>query len=220
MSNNGIVYEKYINDAMKMYGLQSENFTPKDYDSEFTHKKINYKLEIKLGLRSDFGQGTVSYDTNNKAWFIGGSDKNDSSKYMKSLLSNQSILERINQYWTVKTPNKFSVPPDTFTEEHGVEDYRTFRSFTVPLKPSTITEYYNANGIFYIQIKNYGLYYMGEDIAGIGASKFSPKDVVARFRIKRYGSEKPYYYRFVAAMRVAELNKSNMSLDKIHKIHT
>ena len=71
----GFVYEEKIHNKLKAKGIAPAGFSPARAnpfapDAMFMYKGSSNKLEIKLNLSTDYGQGTLNYE--NGVWRLGG----------------------------------------------------------------------------------------------------------------------------------------------------
>lgn len=215
--NKGFLYESKINKLLKKYKIQSPGFQgagadPNAPDSEITIKGVKYKVEVKLDLKVDFGQGSLDYDLKKRKWILGGA-KTQSAEQMRDFLNSIKVPELVNKEWGVSgPPRKFTVPLDKFTPADVAHDYAKFKDRFVDVKASAVAEYYASKKTYYIQIGKYGLFYMGKDVAKLGVPEFNPK-LRLRIRLKRGGSTPIYNYRFSTALQAVSLNKSDYDLE-------
>jgi len=213
----GFIYEKKINKILKDSGLEDKSFQPAGSDSNAPDGMIlfqgdEYKLEIKLDTKADFGQGSLAYDMKKKKWTIAGS-KTPSGQAMREFLEMIGADKLVNRAWGKHgPPRKGTVPDERINKKDVAFDYAHFKDEKVRVDPKAIADYYNTKKTYYIQIGDHGLYYMGKDVAGIGCSEFKP-DVALRIRLKRGGSMPIYNYRFSTALQVTNLPKSNMDIE-------
>lgn len=217
--NRGIVYESRINKLLKKNKVQKMSFIPAGSDSNapdaiLTLGTKDYKVEIKLDAKVDFGQASLDYDVNKKKWSLGGADT-ASAIQMREFLDSIGVPKFVNKKWGPKgAPRKFTIPPAQFKQIDVAHDYKTFKDEFVDIPPSAVADYYNSKNTYYIQIGGYGLYYMGKDIANLGVPEFDSK-LRLRIRLKRGGSYPIYNYRFTTAIQAisASLSKSNSDLE-------
>lgn len=217
--NQGILYEATINSKLKKYKLQSVSFIPAGSDAnapdaELLFKGKKYKVEVKLDLNVDFGQGSLDYDVENKTWKLGGA-KTSSGEQMRSFLTSLRVPELVNKAWGSKgAPRKFTVESKNFTNKDVEFDYANFKDQFIDIPGDSVSRYYNSKSTHYIQIGGYGLYYMGSDPARLSVPSFNMK-LRLRIRIKRSGSYPIYNYRFTTAMQAVKgsLHKSTKNLD-------
>ena len=71
----GFLYEGRVHTRLKIKKLVPRGFTPAGSDPNapdamFLYGGQSHKLEVKLDLRADYGQGTLEY--NNGTWQLGG----------------------------------------------------------------------------------------------------------------------------------------------------
>ena len=217
--NKGIIYEGVINSNLKKYKLQSSGFVPAGSDSnapdaELLYKGNKHKIEVKLDLNVDFGQGSLDYDLVNNKWILGGATT-PSAIQMREFLTAVKVPETVNQVWGPKgPPRKFTVPFSQYKQEDVDHDYKNFTDQFVDIPNDAVARYYNTKETYYIQIGGYGLYYMGKDPAKLDVPKFT-LGLKLRIRLKRGGSFPIYNYRFSTAIQAVKgtLSKSTYDLD-------
>ena len=216
-NNQGFLYENKINRLLKKYGLEDESFQGAGSDSNAPDAmmivgKKEYKVEVKLDLKVDFGQGSLIYDVEKKKWTLGGADT-ASGQQMREFLTMIGVPKMVNRAWGSKgAPRKFTVPLDKYTQKDVAHDYANFRDQFVDVPSDAIAKYYASKNTYYIQIGTRGLYYMGADVAGIGCRPFNPQTRL-RIRLKRGGSYPIHNYRFSTALQVISLQASNVDLE-------
>lgn len=215
--NKGFLYENKINKLLKQYKIQSQGFRgagadPNAPDAEILVDGVKYKVEIKLDLKVDFGQGSLDYDLKKNKWVLGGA-KTESAEQMRDFLNSIDVPKLVNKEWgKAGPPRKFTVPLDKFKKTDVDYDYANFKDKFIDVPSSAVADYYASKQTYYIQIGKYGLFYMGKDPAKLGVPEFKPK-LRLRIRLKRGGSLPIYNYRFSTALQAVSLNKSNVDLE-------
>jgi hypothetical protein len=220
--NKGFLYESQLNKSLKKYKVQRKDFQPAGADSnapdaEIRVKGQDYKVEVKLDTKVDFGQGSLDYDLKNKKWILGGANTS-SAQEMRSFLTSIGVLKIVNDNWNAKSkgiPKKFTVETSKFTKKDVDNDYTKFKDFFVDIPSNAVARYYNSKKTYYIQIGGgKGLYYMGSDPAKIGCPEFTLK-LRLRVRLKRGGSNPINNYRFTTAIQAVagSLHQSTSDLD-------
>lgn len=215
--NKGILYENTLNASLKKAGVQSKTFVGAGSDSnapdaQITYKGKDYKVEVKLDMNVDFGQGSLDYDLENEKWIIGGG-KTESGKQMKQFLEKIGVDKLVNKKWGPKgAPRRYSVPLSQYKKDDVDYDYKTFKNEFVDIPGDAVANYYNSKQTYYIQIGGKGLYYMGKDIAKLGVPEFDLK-LKLRIRLKRGGSVPIYNYRFATAIQAVKGTLSNSDAD-------
>jgi len=216
----GFVYEKKINDLLKKYEIEDPSFQPAASDSNAPDAELllsgkKYKVEVKLDLKVDFGQGSFDYDLKKDKWILGGADT-PSAKHMREFLEEIGVLKMVNSSrgWGGKgPPRKFTVPLKKFKPEDVKYDYANFTDKFIDVPSDAVSNYYASKKTYYIQIGDgYGLYHMKSDPAKLGTSPFSPT-LRLRIRLKRGGSNPIYNYRFSTALQAKSLSKSKVDLE-------
>lgn len=213
----GFVYEGKIHRKLLSKKLVPSGFTPAGSDSNapdamFLYDKISYKLEVKLDLNADYGQGTLEYQ--NKKWVLGGS-KTAAAEELRNLMRSVGIENFANKKWGPKgPPNKGIVDNKAITNDMVKSDYARFTDAFLPIKSSALWSYYGSKQTYYIQIGGYGLYYMSSNPAGLPVPQFNP-GLRIRLRLKRGGSSTIYNYRFTTALQITNKpSKSKYDIDK------
>jgi hypothetical protein len=217
--NKGFLYEQVINKNLKAAGVQKKSFAGAGADSnapdaEITFKGKDYKVEVKLDLNVDFGQGSLDYDLDNKKWILGGA-KTASADQMREFLTKIGVPDLVNKEWGAKgAPRRYTIPTKQFKKEDVEYDYKNFKDFFVDIPRTAVANYYNSKKTYYIQIGGYGLYHMGKDVAKLGTEEFK-LSLRLRVRLKRGGSMPIYNYRFTTAIQAVKntLKKTDSNLD-------
>lgn len=216
--NKGLLYENKINKSLKKAKLQRLTFQGAGSDSnapdaELTLKGKPYKVEVKLDLKVDFGQGSLDYDKEKKKWVLGGADT-DSAKQMREFLEVLGVPRIVNLKWGRHgIPRKFTVPTSQYTQKDVDHDYSKFTDFFVQVPSDSVAKYYSSKKTYYIQVGGgYGFYWMGQDAAHLGIPKFTV-NLRLRVRLKRGGSNPINNYRFSTALQAVSLTKSTADLD-------
>lgn len=212
----GFLYESKIHNKLKVAKLVPPNFTPAGSDPNapdamFIYNGKENKLEVKLDLKADYGQGTLKYE--NGKWQLGGA-KTAAAEEMRQLLRSVGIEKFANQKWGPKgAPVKGSKPDKDLTQADVKKDYDRFKDQFLTIPSSALASYYNSKGTYYIQIGTYGMYYMGSNPANLPVPPFNA-GLRVRIRIKRGGSALPNY-RFTTALQVtSKPPASKYNIDK------
>jgi hypothetical protein len=217
--NKGILYEATLNKNLKKYKVQDPGFQPAGSDSNapdamLRYKKKDYKVEVKLDLNVDFGQGSLDYDLEKNLWTLGGANT-PSAKQMREFLTAINVPKYVQQKWGPKgPPRKYTIPFTQYKQEDVDHDYASFKDEFIDIPKDSVARYYNSKDTYYIQIGGFGLYYMGKDKANLGVPEFNLQ-LKLRMRLKRGGSNPIYNYRFTTAIQAVKgsLAKSSCDLD-------
>ena len=213
----GFLYEGRVFNRLKSKnlvpaGVKPAGPNPNLPDATFLYEGQPYKLEVKLDLRADFGQGTLNYVDG--VWTLGGADTPEAEE-MRRLLESVGTAEFANLEWGKKgIPNKGTVETGNFTQEMVREDYTRFKDGFKIVNKRNIWDYYAAKDTYYIQIGGYGLYYMAANPANLPIPRF---DVTSRLRIRMKPSQSypVYSYGFKTAILVqSKPQRSTMDLDR------
>ena len=214
----GFLYEGRVHDRLKAKGLVPKNFQPAGSDPNapdamFIYNGVQHKLEVKLDLKADYGQGSFEYDVDNGVWKLGGANT-PAAEELRGLMRSVGIEAFANREWGPKgPPNKGTVDPKQFTQEMVSSDYRRFTDRFLSLQSSALHSYYGAKQTYYIQIGGYGMYYMAANPARLPIPQFNP-GLRIRIRLKRGGSSPIYNYRFTTALQItSKPPKSKYNID-------
>ncbi len=215
----GFLYEGRIHQKLKAKGLVPANFIPAGSDSNapdamFIYNGNSHKLEVKLDLKADYGQGSFEYDTNSKTWKLAGA-QTSAAEELRSLMKAVGIEAFANKEWGPKgAPNKGTINNKDFTQEMVRSDYLRFTDRFLSIPSSALHSYYGAKSTYYIQIGGYGLYYMAANPANLPVPQFNP-GLRIRIRLKRGGSSPIYNYRFTTALQItSKPPRSAYDIDK------
>ena len=213
----GFLYEGRIHQKLKAKKLVPPGFTPAGSDPNapdamFIYNGQSNKLEVKLDLKADYGQG--SFDYVNGVWRLGGA-KTAAAEELRGLMRAVGIEAFANKEWGPKgAPNKGTVDNKDFTQEMVTSDYRRFTDRFLSIPSKALHSYYAAKQTYYIQIGGYGLYYMAANPAGLPVPQFNP-GLRIRIRLKRGGSSPIYNYRFTTALQItSKPPRSKYDIDK------
>lgn len=200
----GFLYEGRVHNRLKAKNLVPRGFTPAGSDPNapdamFIRNGVNHKLEVKLDLKADYGQGTLEYS--NGVWRLGGADT-AAAEELRGLMRAVGIESFANSQWGPKgAPFKGNVDTANFTQEMVTSDYQKFKDGFLTIPSSALHSYYAAKGTYYIQIGGYGMYYMAANPARLPIPQFNP-GLRIRIRIKRGGSVPINNYRFTTALQI------------------
>ena len=180
----GFLYEGAIHNKLKNKGLVPSGFTPAGSDPNapdamFIYNGQAYKLEVKLDLKADYGQGSFEYV--NGQWVLGGA-KTEAADELRRLMRTVGVEAFANREWGPKgSPNKGTVDNKDFTSEMVTSDYMRFTDRFLTIPSNALWSYYAAKSTYYIQIGGYGLYYMASNPSRLPITRFDPK---LRIRIR------------------------------------
>ena len=213
----GFVYEEKIHNKLKTKGIVPAGFSPARSnpfapDTMFMYRGNSNKLEVKLNLSTDYGQGTLDYVDG--VWRLGGASTPE-AEVLRDLMRGVGIEAFANAEWGPKgAPFKATVPANEFMQEMVTSDYARFGNRYKVIPSSALHDYYAAKGTYYIQIGGYGLYYLKANPLRLPVPQFNP-GLRIRLRTKRGGSIPLNNYRFTTALQVTtKPGKSPYDLDK------
>ena len=200
----GFIYEDKIHAKLKEAGVVPKGFTPARSDSSapdamFMFNGTSNKLEVKLDLKADYGQGTLDYIDG--VWRLGGANTVE-AVVLRELMSSVGIEQFANSEWGKKGPPfKGRFTKEQFTPEMVTSDYANFANKYKVVSSSLLHNYYASKGTFYIQVGGYGLYYMRSNPLRLPIPQFNP-GLRIRIRTKRGGSVPLNNYRFTTALQI------------------
>ena len=232
-NNAGFQYEE---DLIKK--LRSKGFTCGDpagadnakADLEITLPKNAPKVtkfELKEKLSADFAQLNMDFDTTQKKFYIDerkSSNQKEAAQTMIGIAKNFNIIREANNWWK---PEKN--PPQRFmlgNEYSNVSKRQIGRKLDLKNFPDkfllegrsaaqAVEQYYNSKNTYYIQVKGFGLYYMGRDVENFGVPRFSNMVGNSNIRIRiKTNSASQERWSFLMALKISGLRKSSFDLDK------
>ena len=147
--NRGTIYERQLCDKMKAAEVVSESFQPAASDSTApdivfqTSKNANEKLEVKLDLKTDFGQGSFNFV--NGQWVLGGA-RTTAADEMRRILTNADATGIATREWGTETPWR-DMPGvggknGTLTVEQAREDYDNHPDKFISVPTSVVFDYF------------------------------------------------------------------------------
>ena len=213
----GFLYEGRIHNKLKAKKLVPPGFTPAGSDANapdamFLYGGRSNKLEVKLDLKADYGQGSFVY--NDGIWQLGGA-KTAAAEELRGLMRASGIEQFANAEWGSKgAPFKGRVATEEFTSEMVTSDYANFNSRYKVVPSSVLHSYYAAKNTYYIQVGDYGMYYLAANPANLPVPQFNPS-LKIRIRTKRSGSYPLNNYRFTTALQITgRPPRSKFDIDK------
>ena len=188
------------------------------------------KIELKEKLSADFGQLNLDFDFDVDGFYIDENKKSNQAESAQVLIAlNKSFnaIDKINRFWNPmgpgKTPNRFHPDYKTWNLQTRVSKY-ILDTQKFPSPPSDfisgpqvvdgVEKYYNSKGVYYLQIKNKGLYYMGSNPRNWNCSSLSDKIGGGHIRIRvKPNSKNKDKWSFLMALKLEALGTSDTSLD-------
>ena len=211
--NEGIKYEKRINNILKEKGFQLKETTSAGAsnkpDGYFWFKKKRYPLEIKQSI-GDFGQVELHWEKS-KGYFYSKTARN--IEFRNYLEKNTNFLEKINSEWTNK-PKKFT--KTNFTEADRNWDLDHFKDIKEVIDISYIEQFYNLKTppVHYIQIEKRGFFYLGNDIANLAVDRINGKPYLrARVKTRSTSNNK---WGFLVAIKMPGIMSKKYDLEEIY----
>ena len=238
IQNLGIKYE--IDIVQKFSGLGYKVDPPAGADSTKADLQIYLpksnpstepvKIELKEKLAADFGQLNMDFDFDVGGFYIDvykKSNQSDSAQVLIGLNNSFNVINIANRVWNPmgfgRTPNRFHPNYESWNILTRVSKYildtQKFPSPASALMSGSnvvkgVEDYYNSKGVYYLQVKNKGLYYMGSNPRNWTCSRLSDKVSEGNIRIRvKPNSITNGRWSFLMALKLGALGKSNTSLD-------
>lgn len=227
-SINGNKYEREIYNILKYTYINGEKFNTQ-IESELGGSSskndiiCNYNgyknigIEIKKSNTPDWMQCSITYNTTTNKWVSTPRKKipNNCKNIYDELISNHSIFNN-------------NIPP--FIKEHITYDEwlkhkasDKWNDWYIDIPNDTIKKLYKEKGCYYIQISDYGLYHLGDDICNFNVPEFII-DQHIRVRIKNHDIKNKNGYCTLSITasckpkNISTLIKSQYSLDNINSL--
>lgn len=220
--NSGKNYELKIYNILKnckinnkFFNTQLENDIGYNNDFECNFSNIKIGIEVKKCTTPDWMQCSIKYNNINKKW--------EPSKNSKLPIECQNIFKN-----NIDKINIFDgrIPP--FLEKkirynNWIDIKNNWKYIYINVDKNCIKELYKIKGCYYIQISNYGLYHLGNDICNFNVPEFNiHQQIRIRIKIHRKKDKNGYCDLSVIAsfkpIEIKSLNKSKYSLDNIKKL--
>lgn len=235
---SGIVYEKLLGDFIAKQGkltiLNKNNKKDTDANRPDLQIKLDvpgkepviFNVEAKLDSKALFGTVGFNFDLKNESFKIKRAGKEVNPAEMenyalfeaiaeKQLPLLQPIVDLINE---IEGSNITTVPFGKQIKESTWEQVKSSGVLNNLLKDeitsTSVAENYNAKGMYYIQIGDKGLYYLGKDILGLGVPKFDV-NMKARIRLKSGTTTTPNMVKFTISIEPEILNPDKLKPSKI-----
>jgi hypothetical protein len=186
-SVSGGQYEKQIHNIVKHCTINGKPFNTQNEDHLggssamndiecITPQQTVIGIEIKKCKTPDWMQCSVRYNNNTKQW--------EGSKNCKIPEESKAIFDKL-----IKDLNLFNGKVPLFMEKPVThEEWLQIKSETndwddhyIDVPNDTIKRVYAAKNCYYIQISDYGLYHLGNDICGFNVPEFS---IAQRLRVR------------------------------------
>jgi hypothetical protein len=228
-SIEGNKYEYMVYNIVKETTLNNKKFnTQKEEELGGSRKHndliCNYKkdknigIEIKKRNTPDWMQCSIKYNKENKKWY--GSENGkipiESRKVFNKLLNKVKLFNG-------------NMPPfieKNITYDEWIEIKKNTIDFDdtyIDIPNDTIKYIYSKKGCYYIQISDYGLYHLGNDICNFDVPEFIVEQQL-RIRIKVHKSKNKQGFCVLSITAsckpkdITKLKKSKFSLDSIDKL--
>ena len=230
-SINGYNYEKKIYNILNKCYLNDKKFnTQKDNElggsKNINDIQCNYiyekdiNIEIKKFKTPDYVQNSLMYDKNKNKYITTQRNKNpiECCKLFDKLISNNIIFNNeiapfIEQNITHKEWLEIKKNTDKWNDKY------------IDIPNDTIKKMYCFKGCNYIQIENYGLYHLGNDICNFGVPEFIVKQKLRiRTKVHNKTNKKGFCDLSVVVSCCPDyrsmqlLEKSKYSLDNVEKL--
>jgi hypothetical protein len=228
-SRNGNKYEleiyKIVSNTLineRKFNTQSQNQL--GGSSILTDIVCNYRndkdvgIEIKKSNSPDWCQCSLKYDIENKRWFATKNGKNP--KRTRSIFN--KILKKYELF-------NGDIPPFMLRKVKHSEwlsikkNTNKWNDIYIDIPNNTINKLYRSKNCHYIQISEYGLYHLGDDICDFGVPEFDiEQEMRIRTKIHQKTTNNGYCSLSVMAsckpIKIKNLIKSTYSLDDIKKL--
>jgi hypothetical protein len=191
-------------------------------------------VEAKTTTQSDFGQKAITFNGTSWVAKIDGTEPQSIVNLYNYLYSQYDVDRKIQQAWGLPG-NKLSATElqqivnnenlakvlyyeKLLTEKTGSSN--PFPQTTIASGPDIVSKiifYYNSKGIYYIQIRNEGLYVLGSDRMGLNSKlpmdipRFAPSS--ASLVVRGKSSNSNGTFRPTLTLKSDGVSRSNFSLD-------
>lgn len=230
-SKSGNKYEKQIYDILSNTLIDGTIFNTQylnqlggsstNIDIVCNYKKENnIGIEIKKSCTPDWCQCSLIFDAENGHW--NATDKRKIPKQAQYIFN--KILKKYELFDGDIPP--FMVKKIKHSEWLSIKKHTDKWNDTyIDVPNDTINKLYRSKGCHYIQISNFGLYHLGNDICNFSVPEFNiEQEIRIRTKIHKKSTKKGFCVLSVIAAckpkRIKNLKPSNYSLDAIDKLPT
>ena len=234
-SKNGTKYEKENYNILRNTTLNGKPFNTQKVNelggsSAGKDLKCNYILERDIGIeiKNSIGAEFIQLDVHKEDNIWRGPRITKRShpisvvnRYLKEINFNSAdlfygVMPPLN-----KTREEFDIWEKEFLNKKQQKGDGTKKEYHwVCTSSDFVKNNYKEKGNDYIQIRNYGLYHLGEDKCNFGVPEFNPNKTIMRIRCKRRGGKGCAPSSITISAWISELDKSPYSLDNIEKLPT
>lgn len=228
-SISGLNYEKKIYNTVQNTKIDGKLFNTQDINEIGGSKAINdiqcnFKgnrnigIEVKKCNTPDWMQCSIKFDEKRRIWEGSSNGKIplNSREIFNNLLKNRNLYEG-------KVP-PFLENNITYDEWVNIKSKSNiWKDIYFDIPNDTIKNIYSEKGCYYIQISDYGLYHLGNDICNFGVPEFIiDQQIRIRTKIHRRVNRNGFCDMSVIAAcqpkDIKKLKKSTFSLDNINKL--
>ena len=229
--SRGIAYEQVIYNNAKgvknlnfeVSGTQTEVDGAADFQSKLAGKQFDVEVKLEKPQYSsvngtyDFVKGVFNYSANSLS-SIGPEFRTELDKLLiKAKTPLQNYYDKLKELGVDLKTSGTAIPLSVFNQL-GRKGFNLQSKITqrVTLDEKVLEELYNAKGVYYIQIKGKGIYYMGKNPLNLPFPKLEGK-VNVTFRIARSATDKNGNVRPILRFLPDDMEitgpKSNFSID-------
>ena len=196
-------------------------------DIDFIFNNKNFNIEIKADENADYGQKFLGWKKDD-GWTW---SKNDN---VTEMYSKMKIIETYIDNSFI--PRRFKKAKLQIKQEDKRYDQKKFEKSNIEIPLNTLFEYYAEKKCFYIQLQNYGFYYMKEDINNLGIPQFDgvislrlraktiysterkqKKNVQGKTITINTGKPTPWNYSFLAVIKMSKKpTPSNKDVEELN----
>lgn len=216
-SVSGLKYEKRVLDVLKCCKIDNDNIcdlneidlggSTSSNDLVCSNENFEVGIEIKKFNTPDWMQCSLLFKNGEWLGSKRGKIPQESRQIFEELLKDKIIFNG-------------QMPPKNITHQEWlkIKNNGTWNDHYFDIPSNTIARLYSYKNCYYIQVSNYGLYHLGNDIYNLGVPKFKVKSRI-RVRIKVHAKKDRNGYcklSVTAAAQpknISELPKSPYSFD-------
>ena len=205
-AKKGFKYEKHIQRSLYNAGFANTNKTAGSSnraDALFLHKGKEHNLEIGTQGK-DYAQGMVRWDVKKSKWYA----ETKNSKTLTKYLENWSYDDDLMDKWG---PLALGARHES-TPKQRVAAARRGNLILTGMPPRMIWDYYKDKETYYIQVENYGAFWMKRNPLGLPLPRFEVIPEL-RFRVKGYGSSAKTTHDTTWAIKIPHMISSPYTFD-------
>lgn len=205
-AKKGFKYEARIQIGLYNAGFADTNKTAGSSnraDALFLYKGKEHNLEIGTKGK-DYAQGMVYWDVKRSKWYASTKNSESLTKYLEKWSYDDDLMDK---WGALALGAKQAATP-----KQKVAAARRGDLILTGMPPRMIWDYYKDKETYYIQVENYGAFWMKKNPLRLPLPRFEVTPEL-RFRVKGYGSSAKKTHDTTWAIKIPDMISSPYTFD-------